>query len=243
MIRLVVIIFLPLLIYSCGNETIEADGVIEGQEYFPVEVGMEWIYSSDSIVYDKSTGLIDTLKGFIKEVITSKDEEGNFVIERSFGRDTSGFAVSDIWSGRLSERNAIRTEENLSFIKLVFPPTLNQKWDGNALFDERVEIVVAGEPLMPYQSWEYNIISVDGLYDEGGISVSNVIEVENVNQFTNIDYQFAIERFAPNIGLVEKTMFLAECCTSGPVQENIPWEQKAEKGFQLSQKLISFKGL
>ena len=94
MIRIVIIIFLPLLIYSCGNESIEADGVIEGQEYFPVEKGMEWIYSSDSIVYDKSTGLIDTLRGFIKEVITSKDEEGNFVIERSFGIDTTSFNVS-----------------------------------------------------------------------------------------------------------------------------------------------------
>lgn len=234
-------VIIILLLTSCGDETIEVDGTVSGKEYFPVEEGREWVYSSDSIVYDENEGIIDTLRGFIKERITDVNGEGRFVIERSFRKNVDEpWEVSDIWSGRLEDTRAIRTEENLSFIKLIFPPSINRSWDGNALFDQNVEIVIAGEPLRPYQGWDYQIAAVNGTYNNEMISTDDVIDVLQVDEESFIDRRYSLERFAKNIGMVEKRLMLLECqCTTVP--ETVPWEEKAEKGVILTQRLISYQ--
>jgi len=229
-----------ILLISCGDETIEVDGTVSGKEYFPIEEGREWVYSSDSIVYDENVGIIDTLTGFIRERIT-KVEGDAFVIERSFKKNEDDtWEISDIWSGRLENTRAIRTEENLSFIKLIFPPALNKSWDGNALFDQNVEIVIAGEPLRPYQGWDYQITAVDGTYNNEMISTDDVIDVLQVDEESFIDRRYSLERFARDIGMVEKRLMLLECQCTG-IPETIPWEEKAEKGVILTQRLISYQ--
>ena len=63
------ILFSLLFLISCGDETIEVDGTVEGTEYFPIDFEKEWIYKTDSIVYDESMGIIDTLSGYVREKI------------------------------------------------------------------------------------------------------------------------------------------------------------------------------
>ena len=195
--RILYIIVGLLVLHSCDNETIEVDGTIQGMEYFPIEVDKEWIYSSDSIVYDENLGIIDTLTGFIRERISEYNSDGSFLIERSYKTQLNDtWEVSDIWSGRLEDTKAIRTEENLSFIKLIFPPLLNRSWDGNALFDQNVEIVIAGEPLRPYQGWNYEITALDGSYNEGEVSSDDVIDVLQVDEESFIDRRYYILRLS-----------------------------------------------
>lgn len=235
------ILFILFAFISCGEETIEVDGSVEGKDYFPVDLGREWIYQTDSIVYDESKGIIDTLSGYVREVISESLSDGTFIITRSYTKDlTEEWEITDIWSGRIEDRKAVRTEENLSFIKLVFPPNKSSQWDGNALFDENVETTVAGEPIQPYQGWDYEIVSIDGTYSQDTISVSNIVEVLQVDVVSVIDRRYSLERFAKNIGLVEKKMMILDCqCSSVP--DSVPWEEKAEKGFILTQKLISYQ--
>ena len=237
----IIVILLLLFLVSCGEETIEVDGIVDGKEYYPVTVGREWIYVSDSIIYDESMGLVDTLSGYVKEVIKDISDDGFYIIERSFKRKLAeDWKVSDIWSGRLENTSAIKTEENLSFIKLVFPPNIFTSWNGNSLFDENVEIVVAGEPLRPYQGWNYEIIGTEGVYNEDTISATNVVDVLQVDATSIVDRRYSLERFASGIGMVEKKMIILDCQCSN-VPESIPWEEKAEKGFILTQRLISYK--
>ena len=237
---LVSLVLIGILVLGCSEETIEVDGTVEGLEYFPVQEGNEWVYEYDSIVYDENKGIIDTNSGFIREVVFDSEVDGSFKIERSFRKKVDdSWVVTDIWSGRLEDRRAIRTEENLSFIKLVFPPNLNVNWDGNALFDQNVEIVIAGEPLRPYQGWDYQIVGNEGSYSYEGFQSDDVIDVLQVDETSLIDRRYSLERFARGGGLVEKELRLLECqCISVPA--SVPWEEKAEKGVILYQRLISF---
>ena len=232
---------LLFVLLSCETETIEVDGVVSGREYYPIDEGREWVYVTDSIIYDESRGRIDTFSGFIKEVITDLNVDGKYIIERSFTRNLMDpWRVTDIWSGRIEETNVVKTEENLSFIKLVFPPNIFSVWDGNSLFDENIEIVVAGEPLQPYQGWKYEIIDIEGTYSQNDISAVDVVEVMHVDALSIVDRRYSIERFAENIGMVEKKVMILDCQCSN-VPESVHWEEKAEKGFILSQRLISYK--
>ena len=234
-----------IFIFSCGNETIEVSGEPVGRTFFPLEVGSEWIYQVDSIIYDESQGTIDTLRGFIREVIEDQLSDGSFRIERYFSRSLSlDWDITDVWSARYDGTKAIRNEENLSFIKLVFPPSLNVEWDGNSLFDENVFIQVAGEPIQPYKFWDYNISAVDGTYSLGNTELTDVVTVSHVNNRdvenpNLVERRVSLEQYADEIGMVYKEMEILD--SRGNYPAGTPFEERIERGFRMEQRLISFR--
>jgi len=230
-----------LLLSSCKNEIETVDPIDQGFDYAPLEVGNYWIYASDSIIYRQGGLITDSLSGFIREEIvdTFRDSEDllNFKVQRFFKRmETDQWEETDLWFSSMSGANYIRVEENLKFISLVFPIVENVSWDGNAFFDENIEISLDGEPIAPYKNWDYEYEKIDTTYDNGQFSADQVVLIEQVDDDIEIEKRVASEMYAKGIGMVQKKMSILFC--QGCAGDPDAIEDSPEYGFKLELNLI-----
>lgn len=239
-----------LFLFSCKDKQVIEDFSVEfGYEYFPLEVGKYVVYQVDSVVYNiKSEGTIDSASFFIKEEITDTllDNENrvNYRIERSV-RNTPNdpWVIKDIWVSVRTDNTAERVEENVRFVKMVFPLEAGSTWDGNQFVDKTTIISVAGETLEFFKGWEASEIgtfaepeTINGVFFE---EVTTIIHAENENL---IEIREVIEKYAKNVGLVYKKMRILDTQCDGDLAgcDGLPWEEKAEEGFILEYRVVDF---
>ena len=54
-------------------------------------------------------------------------------IERYYrDTDTNSWVIKDVWHAQIVNATAQKIEENIRYIKLVFPSEIGKSWDGNA---------------------------------------------------------------------------------------------------------------
>jgi len=229
------------LFLSCES-MVEEPSTDLGYEYFPLEVGNTWIYQVDSTIFD-TTGMgrvIDTTSSFVREQIVEKFIDNTdtevFRIERSY-RATEGDAwqVVDVWSAEKTEKQAIRTEENLRYIKMIFPLSENAVWDGNIFIDQPIIISIAGETLEFLKDWTYEVINKDVAEQIGTFAFDEVTTISQVDEENLIEIRFAREKYAKGVGLVFKEMRIMD---TQNINADLKWENKAQKGFIMRQTLI-----
>ena len=241
---LIIPIFI-LIVSSCGTKIDPYTNNNSDSEYFPLKVGYTWIYEVDSIIFDNKGTKIDSTHSIIKESIsgTFTDNEGNtaYIIERfkQNNQNIENWSILDAWFAYKNDMQAVKNEENLKFIKLVFPVEKDVVWDGNAYFDSENTIVkIAGEPIKIYEYWTYKYLDIDSKETINDIQYDNVATVLQVDYENSIEKRYSIEKYAKDTGLIYKNMIILN--TQKIDQPNTPWEKKAEEGFILTQKLISF---
>ncbi len=238
------ILSLLLLMNSCGGDGMHHVPEDQGYDYYPLEVGRQWTYKSDSVLYNKQTASVDTFSSFIREELidTFRDGAGDkvFIVERLFRKtEIDEWKVIDIWTASSDSHEAIRTEENLRQLKMVFPAKVGVSWDHNVFYDENIEVIVGGESLTPYKYWNPTITEKLDNYIISGNTFSDVIIVDQVRDSSIIELRFAEELYAKNVGLIERRMSILETqCIECAGQ---PWTKKAEKGFILHWRLIEYK--
>jgi hypothetical protein len=225
-------IFAIMVGISCTKETEPVDESTFGYDFFPVTKGKFWIYASDSIIFDNGGTKIDTFVSFIKEEIGDSflDETGNTVykLNRYFRRNsTDVWSRTNTWTTYTDRTRAIRTEENLKFVKLVFPLKKGLRWDGNVFLDEDIMIDVAGESIEAYKNWKYKIEEINETFSFKGTNVV-AVKVNLVDDASIIDRRKVTEYYGKDIGLLKKEMIILDSDGSKP---NDPWEKKAQKGF------------
>lgn len=238
-------------VISCDKRTVEDLEADFGYEYFPLKVGLTWEYVVDSVVYDPSVSgtHIDSSRWFWKEVIvdTSVSVSGEvlYKTERYVRRtEQDPWLVNKVFSLSKDAARAYRTEDNLRFIKMVFPLKSGINWDGNLYVDKNLQISIAGEVLEVFKGWEYKVedkgiqATVQGkLYEE-------VTTIQNANEENLIEYRYVVEQYAPNVGLISRVWRILDtqcnvCCSADFAKcTGLPWEKKAEKGLILRQELV-----
>ncbi len=238
------VIFISLIfsVISCGDKYEEYRLNNSGKEYFPLEVGNTWIYSVDSIIYDNKGKDVDTLHNIIKEVVTGSFEDGagetNYTISR-FKKDGNNWSKIKTWYGLVNEKQAIRIEENLRFIRMIFPVKKNTYWDGNIFIDsENLIVKIAGDPIKMYDNWRYGYSEVNTTETINDIeydSVHTILECDNENR---LNRRFSQAKYAKDVGLIYRKMIILDTQNSS---NTAPWEEKAEQGFILEQTLLSFE--
>jgi hypothetical protein len=227
---------------SCYENTEPFDPSKLGFEYFPLELGNYWIYQIDSVKYQSDGQIIDSSLAFIKEevveILLDINQDTIYRIER-FHRasDSTEWKIIDVWAAQKSQTQAIRIEENLKFIKLVFPAVQFSSWDGNIFFDEDILIQSGGEFLQVYKNWNYQIASVGVSEIIDSTEYSDVLIVEQADYETVLERRFAIEKYEKGIGLLYKEMLILDTQCIADC-EGMTWEEKAEKGFIVRQTLI-----
>ena len=247
-----ILLALVLISASCSSEKENfADEL--GLEYFPLELGAFWEYQVDSIIFDPSLNgtSIDTFHSFLKEEVidtfTDIDGSQKFKLERYWRRaDTLPWLIQDVFTMSMDESGAYRTENNLKFIKMVFPLKVGKLWDGHIFFEDDLEVEVAGETVEIFKGWEYQVNSLSESFQHKDLIFEEVASIQNADFVNLIELRSGLEYYAPNVGLIYRSLFILDtqcevCCSSDfSICENLEWEEKAEKGFILFQSIIDF---
>lgn len=163
--------------------------------YFPTEIGTWTEYEVREIIHDSGVGS-DTSYYYLREVVAEEfiDNQGRvtFRIER-FKKDSLNgtYAISDVWYSNLTNTRAEKVEENVRFIKLVFPISDNKSWDGNAANTE-IE-----------WDYEYDSLHMERTYNN--LYFDSTIKVQQIDNVNPIQHQVAFEVYANYIGLIRKS--------------------------------------
>lgn len=234
---------LIFLFASCGKNEIEnPDESLFAYEYFPLEVGYAWEYQVDSVIIFQGGNDNIISSSFIQErvaeLISEDGDERVYKLERSYRSEMSDvWKLQDVWQVSIDKNKATKTEENLKFIKLVFPAVEGEKWDGNAFFDSDKRISVGANNIIVYQDWNYKIESIGETRTVNDIDYASTLLVSHIDEETLISKRFSEEVYAKDIGLIEREM---QIFYTQDTDVTLPWLEKAQEGFQLSQRLISF---
>ncbi|MBI1223670.1 MAG: hypothetical protein GC192_00410 [Bacteroidetes bacterium] len=236
-------LFAALTVMAC-KKTKDDYSTELGLEYFPLEIGKFMEYEVDSTIFDPNGDTsVFYSRTFVKEEIidTLSDNNGNVLYKiEHFERtaDTLPWVIKKVLSVSIQENQAIRTEDNLRFIKLTFPVKKNANWDGNIHFDEGLIVTVAGETLEMFKGWKYRIRQVDEPLSIGNFQFDETATVEEADNENLIELRKSSAIYAKGIGLVYRELWILDTqCIDNCIGQT--WEEKAEKGFILKQTILN----
>lgn len=221
-------IFIPffcittLFFSSCKRETISPVDV--GHDYYPSNVGHWVIYEVDSIFYDDFTHTVKTYKFKVNEKIESSFlDNQNRKTERleryRQWSDTTSWFLKDVWISNLTSTTAEKVEENVRYLKLVFPIKKGTTWNGNAF-----------NSINP-QDYKYE--NVFQPFTVNGISYDSTITVIQEIDSNLIYVKYMVEVYAKRVGLIYKKYKDVEKYPDPSIDSTI-------SGLDVTYKVISF---
>ncbi|MBX3164440.1 MAG: hypothetical protein KF900_08165 [Bacteroidetes bacterium] len=218
------------VLFSCGKKQSQIPETDMGFNYFPTQSGKFVVYDIDSTVYAEISRDTVTYRFRVKEKIADSftDNEGKNAIrlERYIKRfdenkpyDSMTWTMKEVYAIYPSEKNIQVQENNVRFVKLIFPVALNASWNGNAANTLQKEMYV------------YDYINIkEGVF-------SNVLKVSQKEFRTLISYESKFEKYAKGIGLIQKQhSFLL----SNNIIPNVSVENRIESGYIYTQTLVSY---
>jgi hypothetical protein len=212
-----------LIVSSCSTSTVEPDARSLGYNYFPLEKGHFAMYQVEETEY-RLTAAPLTRTYQVKEVIAEEftdlsNEEAFKIMRYSRQHATDAWALDSIWVAKRTVNRAIRTENNTSFVKLVFPVNENQTWNGNVLNHLGKD--------------EYQLTKVNKPYTLSGQQYTRTATVVQVNDSSACNMRRIYEVYAETVGLIYKEKILVEyrqanniCQGRGDIQAGIRSYQK-----------------
>ena len=207
-----------MLMASCKKDEDEPPAsYYNGHGYFPDEDGIERVYRVDSIAWDEFTNTVDTFIYDYKEVIESHytDNEGRFTqrIERYlYDSASAAWVIWKVTSANRTASTAEVVEDNYRYLRLVFPPALNETWNGNVhntLGSQEYQINAIHQPETT-PSFQFD-------------STLTVIQIDELTAFTD---KYAQERYASRYGLYYTLKRDLETNISGVITSGYTYESK-----------------
>ncbi len=219
-----------LLISGCKPETPFVPADLE-YEYFPLEVGRTLVYTVDSVTYDDffDPVKVDSVSLQQRELYEStyldnEDRESYRIEVHQRKADSLPWKPSHTYAANLTQSTAQRVEDNLRFIKLLFPPTKGKVWKGNAYID-------AADDLAYLKDWEYEIVSSGEPYSVNGVSYPNTVSVLQIDELNAIEQRYGFEVYAKDVGLIYQKLIKLD-------RPNDPFGDW-ESGFVVEKRLLS----
>ena len=198
------------LFYSCSKD--KDSYIDESKKYFPLEIGKQVIYEVDSIIWDDFTGTVDTHHYEMRWTITDtfRDNASRLchTIEVELRDSTAmNWEMHHVMYVMANETRLEYQEENLRFIKLIFPIEDGRSWDGN------VEISTNSSEYQFLQAWKYTYAQTGQPYHNGILQFDQTVTVNAIDKEENIPktdpyaYKiFAQEVYAKEVGMVYREM-------------------------------------
>ncbi|MCO6500143.1 MAG: hypothetical protein J5I47_07170 [Vicingus serpentipes] len=190
------IIFLFILIFfsSCKKNRDNVSPNM-GYSYAGLDLGSYIVYDVDSYHYNKPFN-VDTIVQFqIKEVVDARymdleGEEAFKIIRYRKEKDSTQWVLQDVWNAKRTITNYQKDEENIRYIKLIFPVRDNKNWNGNAMNNNGAE--------------EYEYVSVNQREIVGSYTLDSVLTVLQFEDVNLVQERFFEEKYAAGIGLISK---------------------------------------
>ena len=141
------------------------------------------------------------------------------------------------WVAGVFNNEAIRIENNLTFVKLQLPPVRENTWNGNKYFDDEIMVDVGPEQVSFFKNWQSQYVELNTAVDIKDLSFPDVHIVQLANEENKLELRWGYEQYASGIGLIQKELMIldTQCfdmCNS--------WEEKAEKGIIYRQYIIDY---
>lgn len=232
--RLIYLFVIISLLASCAKKKIPENEQLLGTAYYPVETGRFIEYDVDSTVYNDLPVSVIKYQYRIKEIVKDQftDNEGRtaYRIERyvkikqnTKPYDSIPYTIKEVWMLNASNKNIQMNERNIRYTKLIFPVELYATWNGNAFNN------------LGDQNYSYEYI--DKQETINNLNLDKVLQVKQKDLKNLIAYEYAIEKYAKNIGLVERKIINIY---SNNVLPSVLIENRIEKGIIYNQKIIAY---
>lgn len=218
-----------LLLISCKKENDNTVITNIDYGYFPLDTGKYFVYQVEEIEIDSALNYYDTTRYQLKIVYESffADAEGNLALRvERYKRTSAGlnWSIADVWYANRTIGSVQFVEENMRFVKMVFPTELFKSWDGNAyntLDGETYSISDINQP------WSINSNAFD-----------SVITITQLYDTTLLYKYYKVEKYAKNIGLIYKRDMNVE--SQNITFPNVLVENRITSGTIFTQKLIDY---
>jgi len=225
--KLPVVLICLAFMAGCKDDdqgTVEPSGLI--YSYYPVNDGHELIYDVKLITKDEFTGAHDTSLYQLKEVVESTitDNQGRPTqrLER-YTRATSNdsWMISEVWTSNITPNNVERKEENITYVKMVFPIKSSSSWNGNVFNTE--------------DNQTYRYIDLHTPATVGTLTFDSTITVLQIDEVYWTEKYYSEEKFAKDVGLIYRENIEIIIDRTNPGQPGI-------KGQRLyTQTLVSYE--
>jgi hypothetical protein len=217
-------------ICSCTKEQALPDEPVTGKEYYPLTTGKFVVYQVDSVVYTEIPRDTLTYTYLLKEKITDAftDNTGNeaYRLERyvktGTTADSQPWRLKEVWMVNAINNSIQVVEDNKRYTKLVFPVVVDKSWNGNAFNSD------------PVKNYRYDY--VDRSESFAG-TAHTVLRVRQFEFRTKISYELNAEKYAKQVGLVEKKVV---SIFSNSVVPGTEVEQRLENGLVYKQTMIAY---
>jgi hypothetical protein len=189
-----------LLLAGCGDDE---PANLSATEYFPLCTGFYQIYSVEETKYsavNPATHESYELKTEVVDSFLNDMGTHTYVLYRS-KRQTENHAweFMESWSARITPFQGIVTEGNISFVRLVFPASVNARWNGNQLNTQEPD--------------EYTIVTSGQHYTlENGETFADCVAITQHDDFDILERDQRQEVYARNIGLIYKKSVVLNYC-------------------------------
>jgi hypothetical protein len=205
---------------SCQDSFVD----IQSYDFYPVKLPKSKIYQVKEQIFEiNDDPSINTY--YLKETITNieaKPNEESFFIERSKSKDGLVWKIDSVWIGRKTPSEVVISENNIEKVKLIFPVRENTKFNINKYNSSGSDEAIYLLKKEPFS-----------LNDQ---KLENLITVVISDDSTLIDKHKTSETYAPQIGLVNKTLISLEYCQASPgcigkgiISRGIIYEQVLKK--------------
>jgi hypothetical protein len=203
---------LAVMTNSC--ETHVGEPVYTGEEYFNLTEGKWVVYQVDSIVYDDFLGEEFVYSYQVKEYNNGLfyDSQGlpKMRIERFIRKETQhNWQIKNIWTAALYTNRAMKTEENVTFVKLSFPLKRNLSWNGNLFNTKAAQL--------------YKITRIHEPYQMPGLEFDSTLTVLQRDFTTLIGKEYQFEVYATGVGMISKKYIALETEIDGNIIRGVDY--------------------
>ncbi len=182
-----------LLLLAC-NKLENAPKPAMGFNYFPLKESHVVIYNVDSTVYSDFNNSITNYLFQLKDTVTNKftDSRGNetYRIERYKKTATQDWFFQKLITRKIINYRAEEVIDNKTYVRLVFPITLQSNWNGNLYND--------------LEEWRHEVKELDVPLTIGTNRLDSTISIQQYSEINLIREDIYDETYAKNIGLVIK---------------------------------------
>lgn len=198
---------------SCKKESVDLSGIEQGNNYLPFEIGKYIIYNVDSTIWNDFLGAeIHHSSQMRYDVVDTFTSGGalSYVINVLYRPTTlSAWEPNDVVYATVTQDRVVFTQQNLKFIKMVFPTEEGKAWNGNAMIPLNNGINAEFDN----NKWLYTYADVDEQFNTGNILFEHTITVNGIDDELNDPEEnptayayknYAQEKYAYNVGLIYK---------------------------------------
>ncbi|MEY4541339.1 MAG: hypothetical protein RLZZ306_3096 [Bacteroidota bacterium] len=203
--KIITVILSSFLIFACDSVNSNLPPPQDGGKFFYPNIGHSVVYDVEDTQYEL-TGKFTVKTYQLKEVNVStfKDSEGKEVMridQYKRENDTQKWTIDSVFIAKKEIDKALKTGNNVTYVKIIFPIKEGIKWNGNA-----------------YNSLgndTYELKKVNQSFQTNGQRFDNTFSVIQQNDSTLVDLKRRVEVYAKNIGMIYQEKVNVTYCNTG----------------------------